>query len=143
MPDLSEHEDKYKDNRTFLSFQGCLTTVNKGWAAVVAFYSAVHLIEKLAAAEGIDNYRHTGNGSRELYLSRHPRHYLLLQDLDALRVASEYARYESIGAFTAAFPGTTVRDTLISKRLKRIEDYVAKFFSPPTPPASASLAAGS
>jgi hypothetical protein len=129
MPDVAEHDARYRDNRQFLAFQGCLTSVNNQWAAVVAFYSAVHLIEKLAAYEGLDNYRHSGPGSRELYLSRHPRHYLLLRDLNALRVASEYARYDSLSAFDSAFPGTTVKSVLIDKSLKRIEDYVDHFFA--------------
>jgi hypothetical protein len=49
MPSASEHRAKYDHNRRFLNTG--LAATEPEWAAVVAFYAAVHLIERLAAAE--------------------------------------------------------------------------------------------
>ncbi len=131
MPTDQEHNDKVLDNRTFLALNGGLVNVNPRWAAVVAFYEAVHLVERLAAHDGVDNKRHTGNNSRQLYLSAHPRHHVLLADLTALRSASEDARYESLPTFDTAWPPQDIQAILIDIHLANVRQYVSNFFAPP------------
>jgi hypothetical protein len=129
MPSDAEHLAAYTENRGLIA---PVMAINSRWASVVAFYAAVHLVERLAANDGIHNQRHTGNDSRQIYLAAHPVHSAstVLADLTALRAASEIARYQSVAAFSAAFPGAAVKTQLIDVRLVRIEDYVNQFLTP-------------
>lgn len=127
MPTAAEHRDKHADNRALLDANGGLETSNECWAAVVAFYAALHLIELLAAAQNLHHRRHTGRGSRQRYLASHPQHTVVLSDYTALETASHVARYDSLPAFRAAFPAGVVRQQLIDGCLVRIEQYAAQF----------------
>ncbi len=125
MPSKAEHAEKYRQNRAILDGPPMLSSLSGPWAATVAFYAAVHLIEKLAAKDGIHHARHVGPASRAGYLATHPIHRVLYSQLSALFTASLVARYESDMAFTAAFPGDVVQTTLIDKCLAAIELHVA------------------
>lgn len=130
MPSLAEHNDKYADNMAFLVSNGGLISQNSMWASVVAFYAAVHLVERLAAHEGVHNRCHVGTfQSRQLYLAGHPKHSVILADFSSLRTASEIARYQSIQAFDRAFPGKAVEIRLINRCLANIEKHVTNFFA--------------
>src|SRR5436189_531183 len=109
MPAEAEHAEKYQQNRAMLDGPPALSSVNGPWAATVAFYAAIHLIEQLAAHEGIHHARHTGQASRAGYLATHPVHGVLGSHLNALLSASLIARYESATAFATAYPGDTVQ----------------------------------
>jgi len=126
MPSSSEHRDKADRNRTFLN------TINVAaspeWAATVAFYLAVHLVVRLAAVEDI---HHAGHSARLDYLNRHKHHQRIYDDLTKLHDAANVARYGTVNQFSKAFPGTTVKDELLDKHLKRIESHVAGHFPKP------------
>jgi hypothetical protein len=52
MPNSAEHQAKYTANRQFLNTGNNgtpLSTLDGCWAAIVAFYSALHLVDRLAA----------------------------------------------------------------------------------------------
>lgn len=84
MPTDAEHLLKYQDNRAFLNAQGGLTALSEVWATVVAFYTALHLVERLAAQAGIHHTRHRGQNSRQTYLTGHTQHSQILADYMAL-----------------------------------------------------------
>ena len=121
MPTDAEHADKYRESRALLN--GPLRGAG-AWEATAAFYAAVHLVERLAAADGIHHSRHVGAASRAGYLARHADHVVIAPALAALLSASMVARYESPAAFAAAFPGDTVEAMLIGKMLLAIEEHV-------------------
>ena len=124
MPDESEHAEKCRQNRVVLDGPPALSSVSGSWAATVAFYAAVHLIEQLAAHDGIHHTRHVGQASRAGYLATHPVHRVLGPNLSALLSASLVARYESATAFVTAYPGDTVQRILIDQCLAGIEAHV-------------------
>jgi hypothetical protein len=99
------------------------------WAATVAFYAAVHLIEQLAARDGVHHARHVGPASRARHLAIHPVHHVLGADLSALFSASLVARYESAAAYATAYPGDTTQARLIDQCLARIESHVRTHLS--------------
>jgi hypothetical protein len=123
MPTEVEHAEKYRANRAILDGPPPLSSVSAPWAAIVAFYAALHLIEQLAAREGIHHTRHTGHASRDRYLAFHPDHNVLAASFGALLSASLVARYESAAAFAAAFPGDAVQSRLIDQCLAEIESH--------------------
>ena len=55
-------------------------------------------------------------------------------DYNALRNASEIARYGTLNQFNQAFTGNAVQTILIDQRLVSIETYVNNVFNPPPPP---------
>lgn len=133
MPDETEHEAKYRENRELLNGPPPLSTVSRSWAATVAFYAAVHLVEQLAARDGVHHTRHTGMASRARYLATHSIHHLIGPDLSALLAASIVARYETIAAFAAGYPGDVVQTRLIDTHLAAIEAHATAHLSPPAP----------
>lgn len=147
MPSDAEHLAKYRDNRAFLDGPPPLSARSPVWAATVAFYAAVHLVELLAAREGRHNAGHVGPNSRDLFLTGHPRHHVILADYNALRAASEVARYYTLHTFAASFPGNRVQTHLIDGCLAAVERHVSTFVppgqpghgivAPPAPPAAA------
>jgi len=64
MPTPEEHLIKYKLNRKFLDSNGGLGNQEERWATIVAFYAALHLVERLAARE---SRHHTSHAIREEY----------------------------------------------------------------------------
>ena len=51
MPTDAEHLAQYQHNHTLLYANGGLWRASPSWAAVVAFYAALHLVERLAALD--------------------------------------------------------------------------------------------
>jgi len=120
MPTAAEHLEKYEANRKLLdSCNGSpLSQVDPCWATTVAFYAALHLVERLAARSGVENRNHT---ERMNYVrADHPQiqgAYRILMD------ASRTARYFSKKSFDAKFPRDTVQTHHIGHYLKQIEDH--------------------
>jgi hypothetical protein len=127
MPTDAEHQAKVQHNTATLAANGGLVATSECWAAVVAFYTALHLVERLAAQNGIHHTRHNGMGSRRMYLASHAAHNQILADYMALQSASELARYHSMAAFQAAYPTGATQTQLITGCLGRIEQYVTNF----------------
>ena len=134
MPNSAEHHAKYVANRQLLDTANNgtpLSTVDGCWAATVAFYAALHLVDRLAARINLHPATH---GDRMRFVTRH--HRPIFADYNDLRVASEIARYGTLNQFNRAFPGNTVQSVLIDQKLVAIETYVTNIFNPPPPPAA-------
>jgi hypothetical protein len=133
MPSSAEHREKYLANRQFLNTGNNgtpLSTLDGCWAAVVAFYAALHLVDRLAAR---NNDHPSTHGDRLSFVAS--QHRLIYASYNALKTASEIARYGTLNQFNKAFPGTTVQVELVDKRLVQIETYVNNIFNPPPPAA--------
>ena len=119
MPTADQHRVKAESNRKFLA------TIplddHPDWVVVAAFYTAVHIAERLRAASSHGDSR--GHGDRLLYIQREHRaihtHYHVLQN------ASMLARYLSNADFFAQFQPDEVMEQLIARRLVPIEQYAA------------------
>jgi hypothetical protein len=132
MPSADQHRIKAESNRRFLD------TISlddfPDWVVVAAFYTAVHLVERLRAAGHGDS---TSHEDRLAYVQAelptiHTADHVLLN-------ASLLARYQSRGDFFAQFQCLDVRDRIVGQFLAAIEAHVtAHFGSPPTAPASGS-----
>jgi hypothetical protein len=136
MPSSAEHRAKYEANRQFLDTgnNGApLSTRDGCWAAIVAFYAALHLVDRLAARINF----HPGNHADRLSFVAN-QHRPIYTFYNSLKTASEIGRYGTLNQFAKAYPGTTVQDVLIEKRLAAIENYVNNIFNPPAPPAAAA-----
>lgn len=132
MPSAAQHQDKYDNNRQYLD--GGLVTTNPIWSVVVAFYCAVHLVEKLAALESPPRH-HRKHNDRDIWLSR--RHRSIYDDYSALKDASECSRYGTLHQFARMYPASVIQH-LITTNLKAIEDYVIAQHPPSPPPAPPS-----
>lgn len=132
MPNSAEHDTKFRFNRDFLDTG--LVSANPEWAAVVAFYAAVHLVERLGAAERRRPIHHENHVLREDYLSRHRQHRVLYVDYMALKDSSITSRYGTVRQFQTQYPSGVVQAQLIDVHLAAIERYVTAFFAPPPPP---------
>jgi hypothetical protein len=135
MPSSAEHRDKHAANRQLLDTGNNgtpLSTLDGCWAATVAFYAALHLIDRLAARL---NYHPSNHPDRLAFVSS--QHRPIFAAYNALKTASEIARYGTLNQFNKAYPGTTVQDVLIDAKLIAIETYVNNIFSPPAPPTAA------
>jgi hypothetical protein len=138
MPNSAEHDAKYRLNRALLD--SGLSATSPEWAAVVAFYAAVHLVERLAAAEARGPVHHRTHADRFRYLRAHRQHRSILREYAELQDASEISRYGTINQFRASYPGAAVQDQLIDVHLRAIEEYVAAYFAPPpSPPPGPSV----
>jgi|GEM_PF-1731728 len=135
MPSSKEHRDKADQIRAFLG-QLVSTNAEPAWIAVVAFYTAMHLIERLAACENIHNSKHP---DRLNYLIKHKKHRAIHADFQTLFDASLVARYGTVNQFQKAFPSAAVA-TLVNHHLAGIEAYVNAHFAPPVPIAKPSVA---
>jgi hypothetical protein len=136
MPSSAEHRAKYEANRHHLDTGNNgtpLSALDGCWAAIVAFYAALHLVDRLAARI---NVHPGGHADRTRYVSS--QHRPIFAAYNALQTASEIARYGTLNQFNLAYPGTTVQDVLINQRLLAIETYVNVIFNPPVPPAAAA-----
>lgn len=58
MPEAEAHEKQYKHNKNLLQCNVLQSEENYDWAITIAFYSAMHLIEKFFAEKGIHNKSH-------------------------------------------------------------------------------------
>ena len=133
MPSSAEHRDKADRNRKLLDT--LKTSGVPEWIAVVAFYTALHLVERLSACESIHNANHQ---DRLAYLNRHKKHRVIHASFQTLYDASQIARYGTVNQFDRAFPADTVEKTLVRKYLAAIEMYVLAHFAQPAaaPPVS-------
>jgi hypothetical protein len=120
MPTAIEHLQKYDANRLLLDSCNGKPLVHACpcWAVTVAFYAALHLVERLASRSGITNRDHT---ERMNYVrDDHPTittSYRILMD------AAKTARYFSRASFDAKYRNDTVQKYHIDHYLKQIEDY--------------------
>lgn len=133
MPNSAEHQAKYRANRQFLDNGNGgtpLSTADSGWAATVAFYAALHLIDRLASRI---SYHPASHADRLRFVAT--RHRPIYTAFNSLKTASESARYGTIRQFAKGYPGTTVQAVPIDQRLAAIETYVNSVFSPPPPPS--------
>ena len=122
MARATEHQTKAEDNRQFLdSFDA---QVHACWAAVVAFYTAVHLIEQLRALDG----QHSADHQDRLGHVQ-SSHRSIHDNFKQLFNSSLVARYGSNSAFFAKFTNDEVKGILIDTHLVAIEQYVIKFIA--------------
>lgn len=114
MPKPKQHQEKADHCRKFLS------TIGKefcDWQAIVAFYTALHLVEKVRAFGGEHSKSHE---DRDAYVRRHlPKIYNAYHQLFN---ASLDARYKTCGAFTIS--AEDVEKILINRYLVEIEQFV-------------------
>jgi hypothetical protein len=116
MPKPKQHQEKADHNRAFLN---TLTDdTYHDWKAIVAFYVAVHLVEKLRAYEGDHSESHE---DRDRAVRKdHSRIYNAYHHLFN---ASLVARYKSRSAFKIS--PADVQSKLLDTYLAEIERYVA------------------
>lgn len=118
MPSADQHRQKAESNRQFLA-----TIPLNGfpdWVVVVAFYTAVHLVERVRAASG-DGHSTDHDGRLSYVQSMHPNIHTAYHQLQN---ASMLARYQSRGDFFNQFQPDQVRDLLVGRYLAEIEKYV-------------------
>lgn len=135
MPNPSHHQIKAKTNRKFLDSFEWLDYSD--WAVVVAFYTAVHLVEQLRALDGQDSKSHQ---DRLQYVQAN--HRAIHTEFHQLLNVSKLARYEANSVFYGQFSNSDVADIVIKQWLTTIEKYVEKYVLdrtaalPPTKPSS-------
>lgn len=143
MPSSAEHQAKYFANRTFLNSGAggaALSTVDPAWAVIVAFYAALHLVDRLAARQNLHFQPPGAHGDRLRFVSRH--HYAIYGKYNDLKIASEIARYGTINQFNRAFPGNSIQTILIDQNLVTIENHLVAVFTPPSPGGGGTGASG-
>jgi hypothetical protein len=144
MPNSVEHRAKYTANRNHLNTGNGgspLSTVDGCWAAIVAFYAALHLVDRLAAILNFHPQRPGAHRKRLQFVSAN--HPTILPEYKELKTASEIARYGPLNQFNRADPGNVVQTVLIDQYLTTIEKYVDAVFNPPSAPGIGPTAAGS
>ncbi len=118
MPKASEHKTKAAHNRLFLN--GIDVVAFPDWVAVVAFYTAIHHVERIRAA--------AGDGHSQSHEDRLTYVVSVLPDIHTayyiLQNASMLARYQSRGDFFAQFQADDVQQRLLDQFLAVIEAYV-------------------
>ena len=129
MPNSKQHREKADHNKAFLS---SIATANYAdWAVVVAFYTAVHLVERLRTKLPTTICQHsTDHQDRLQFVQKH--HRAIHKPYHQIFNASLIARYQTLGSFNAQFSTLAVEKTLIGRYLTAIEEYVR--FEFPTPP---------
>lgn len=135
MPSSAEHRAKYLASRQLLDTGNGgtpLSTVDGCWAAIVAFYAALHLVDRLAARINYHPAPPGAHGNRLRFVSSN--HRPIFADYNDLKVASEFARYGTLNQFSRAYPGNIVQTILIDQKLVAIKTYVNSIFNPPPPP---------
>jgi hypothetical protein len=118
MPSADQHRRKAESNRAFLA------TISRAdfpeWVATVAFYTAVHLVERLRAAAGHGDS--TGHDDRTNYvLIEHPSIHTAYH---ALQATSMLARYQARADFFAQFQPEAVEEVLLNRYLAAVSEYV-------------------
>ena len=116
MPNPKQHQEKAVHNRDFL---GTISDdVYSDWRATIAFYVAVHLVEKLRAYDGDHSQDHS---DRDRYVRGN--HRAIYDSYRQLYSAALEARYKSLHAFSIS--SEDVGAVLIDDYLAEIEQYVA------------------
>lgn len=116
MPTAVEHQEKAESHLRFLSQIG---DEFPDWLATVAFYAAVEFVEKLLAKHDHHSDDHSG---RKRMLKRFYPNRQVNEAYNQLYNASMDARYSPLSECPSV---KEVRETLIGKRLKHIQQYVA------------------
>ena len=114
MPDTHQHLRKYNSNKNLLNSQEMNpeTTEHCDWVIIVAFYSAIHLIEKVLA----ENDSHTHNHLQRLdRIEQDEKFKKIRAKYNALWNKSSIARYKARIA-------NTEQATKMVEYLKAIED---------------------
>jgi hypothetical protein len=97
MPSSAEHRAKYEANRHLLDTGNNgtpLSTLDRCWAAIVAFYAALHLVDRLAARI---NYHPGNHGDRLSFVAS--QHRAIYTIYNSLKTASEIGRYGTLNQF--------------------------------------------
>jgi hypothetical protein len=115
MPKPKQHQEKADHCRKFLATIG---DDYSDWRSIVAFYTALHLIEKLRGYEGEHS---TSHDDRDAYVRR--SHRKIYNSYHQLFNASLDARYKTLGAFSIS--AEDVQKVLIDTYLTEIETHVA------------------
>jgi hypothetical protein len=116
MPKPKQHQEKADNSRAFLD--SISANGPPDWMAVVAFYTAVHLVEKLRAYHGEHSENHEDRLAavrRDFRPIHTPCHELFNHSL--------IARYGTVGQFTITVQ--EVKKLLIDTYLVAIEKFVA------------------
>lgn len=93
----------------------------------MAFYVAVHAVERLRRAVG--DGESGGHDDRLRYLEH--RHLDIHPPFKRLYLASMTARYKPTGEFFHRHSAESVRDGLIGRDLVEVEEYVERKLQPP------------
>lgn len=117
MPTAEAHEKQYDHNKSLLECEALQNDENCDWAVTIAFYSAMHLIEKFFADKGIHNKNHEVRNNfvaREAVLRRKkiPAKYNLLYN------QSIRSRYECVKITLEDLNCVKEALSLIEKELK-------------------------
>lgn len=136
MPNSQQHKDKALHNRAFLNS----IDVNKypDWAAVAAFYTAVHLVERLRTRLPNPSQQHSTDHIDRLQFVQ-SSHRPIHTDYHQLFNAALIARYQTVYSFNTQFKPADVQSVLINQYLVNIEKYVTSVFSPPAPPSPGTV----
>ena len=129
MPNSKQHQAKAQQNQEFLDSIDVARFAS--WTTVAAFYTAVHLVERLRAKRGRGTDDHSTDHHDRLEFVRRKENRQIQPAYEVLFNASLLARYETIESFNQAFTTEDIRDVLIAQYLKQIEDYVATVFATP------------
>lgn len=115
MPKPKQHQDKADKNKKFL--ETVKTSEHLEWAATAAFYTALHLIEKLFAYDGTHYTTHT---KRSVAVSlKHPK---IVPAYNHLHNIAHLARYGTLESFRLT--KQDIQNQLIDTHLTFILSYV-------------------
>lgn len=129
MPSSAEHKEEAQQHLDFLHS----APLTPEWSAIVAFYAALHLIERLCACE---NFHITKHHDRLSWLSKHKVHRAIHADFVARYDASLVARYGTCSQFKTAYPGDTIKRQLIGKNLAAVIRHVDNYFAAHAKPSA-------
>jgi hypothetical protein len=118
MPSAEEHQERADHNAAFLATID--TDEFADWAAVVAFYAAMHLIEKLRAYLGQHSEKHADRGK---FILDRPEFASLDFPYNQLFTYALKARYQ-------AGPHHWLRPDNIFAHLEVIQEFVANYELP-------------
>lgn len=119
MPSADQHRSKAERNRRFLNSISLHDFPE--WVAVVAFYTAVHLVEQIRAKA------HDGDSTSHEDRLEYVQHRLpaaIHSAYQILQNVSMLARYQSTADFFAQFQPEDVDREIVNTRLVQIEDFV-------------------
>ena len=133
----SGHERQARDNERIL---GLLLASPAGpgqceWAATVAFYKALHLVEALLAGDVQGPCFHTSShDQRNDLLKRTKRYEFVYRQYKPLYDASMTARYllDEADPFMSRYPLAFVAGTLVGKHLRGLESGIGRLLQDQT-----------
>lgn len=117
MPTADQHRNKAEKNRKFLATISL--TDHPEWVVTVAFYVAVHTIERLRAFADRSHSDSHYDRMRCVQIQHAEIHY----EYQILETASRIARYDSSADFFVKYDATRIQTQLIDKALATIENY--------------------